>query len=408
MNMYEYSDPSHMASSQHPYLVVQDVSVAYGLQTVLSNIRFSANEGEFISILGPSGSGKSTLLRVVAGLVTPRRGEIRFGSETCFSSESSVHKPPEQRDIGMVFQDFGLWPHLTVLDHVAFPLVSRKQRRRTGLSKREISERAMATLSLFRIAEFAKKRPHELSGGQQQRVAFARSIAARPRLVLLDEAFSAIDPHLRVEVREELLGILRQHRMTVLNVTHDQEEAMAVSDRVLVLRQGSQLQFSSAQDIYEQPANRFVASFVGKGSFIPVTVDRNGMARLPDEQVMDILQAQVRGVAGQEPAGLSTIQVRDSCPAPEQPGEGGPLEACLLLRPEFVRVRDTQGIGQQGCLTWHGHVTRQVSLIGRTELYVEVAGIGEVCLYHHERLEIGDRVELEVQVSGLQFIRKLD
>jgi len=379
MSTYDTSLLSTPSSSHSPYLVVRNVSKSFGTNIVLDSVSFAVSEGEFVSILGPSGSGKSTLLRLIAGLESPDSGEVVCDNTTYFAADLSVSAPVERRDIGMVFQDFGLWPHLTVLEHVTFPLWSRKRRGRLRLSKREITEQALQALHMFRMQDFAYKRPHELSGGQQQRIAFARAVVARPSLVLLDEAFSALDPQLRAEVRTELVSILRDHRMTVLNVTHDQEEAMAISDHILVLHQGSQLQFASPQDLYERPANRTVAAFVGRGSLIPVQYDGHVTIQFPDGQRLLLPQPLVDA------------------------GVGEAVEGHLLIRPEFIRVKEVNSWSKDE-VSWHGRVTRQTALIGRTELYVDLEAIGEVFLYHHERLEAGENVELQLHVRHPHLI----
>lgn len=359
---------------QSTYLSCRNIGKAIGSQMILSHVDFDVRRGEFVSILGPSGAGKSSLLRVVAGLDDPDDGEIACSGDVFFSAARGVRKPVEDRDIGMVFQDFGLWPHLTVREHVAFPLRSRKRRGLVRWSHGEILQRAEDTLRLFRMEGLGQRRPHELSGGQQQRTAFARAVAARPKLVLLDEAFSGLDPALRSGVREELVAILRESEMTVLSVTHDQEEAMAVSDRILVLDQGRGLQYDMPAEIYDRPQSVRVASFVGRANLLPVLGTASGGVVLQDGTAL-------AGISGAQP------------PA----GAGGRL----LLRPEAVMLLD--GAAKDGP-AWQGRITRHQFVLGRHELRVEVPDIGELSLYHDRALAVGEVVRLGIRLERSRLL----
>lgn len=359
-----------------PYLTLQNISKRFGENEVLSNVSFAVEEGEFVSVLGRSGSGKSTLLRIVAGLTVPNTGTVACDNVLYYSADLAVSCPIAERDIGMVFQDFGLWPHLTVLEHVTFPLWSRKRKGRLDDSKREIEAKAMRALEMFQMEAFVKKRPHELSGGQQQRVAFARAVVSRPNLVLLDEAFSALDPQLRSEVRQELVSILREHRMTVLSVTHDQEEAMSISDKILVLQQGLPLQFGTPEEIYERPASRDVATFIGKGRMAAVR-EANGVVCFEDGQELRLSSA---GPARKELA-----------------------NAYLLIRPESLRIERGDDTGAEH-VVWRGIIKRQTALIGRTELCVAVDSIGDLLVYDNRRYAAGDVVQLVLQIDRPHLI----
>ncbi|HXF67754.1 MAG TPA: ABC transporter ATP-binding protein [Burkholderiales bacterium] len=242
------------------------VSAAYGRTPVLHEVSLAIEPGEFFALLGPSGSGKSTLLRLLAGFLAPRSGAIRVGGEDV------TRVPPWRRDIGMVFQNYALWPHMTVAQNVAFGLEERR------LPRAEIERRVAAALEMVGLADFGARRPGELSGGQQQRVALARTIAVEPKVLLLDEPLSNLDAKLRVHMRGELLALQRSLGITTLFVTHDQEEALSISDRVAVLDQGVIQQIGTPQELYDAPANRFIATFVGTINLVPGTVRAAGSA----------------------------------------------------------------------------------------------------------------------------------
>jgi iron(III) transport system ATP-binding protein len=227
------------------------VSLAYGRTQVLTDVSITIEPGEFFALLGPSGSGKSTLLRLLAGFLRPQSGAIRVGGEDV------TRIPPWKRDIGMVFQNYALWPHMTVAANVAFGLEERR------LPRAEIARRTAAALELVGLADYGARRPGQLSGGQQQRVALARTIAIEPKVLLLDEPLSNLDAKLRIHMRVELLALQRKLGITTIFVTHDQEEALSISDRVAVLDQGVIQQVGTPVELYDTPANRFIAHFVG-------------------------------------------------------------------------------------------------------------------------------------------------
>ena len=230
---------------------------------VIEGFDLAVQAGALMYVLGPSGCGKTTLLRLVAGFESPDAGEIVKDGEAISRPGRVV--PPEQRRIGMVFQDYALFPHLTVGENVAFGLP------RSGRSAR--GERVGQILDLVGLAELADRYPHELSGGQQQRVALARALARQPHLVLLDEPFSNLDVSLRQRIREEMRTVLRRAGATALLVTHDQEEAINLADRIAVMNEGRLQQVGTPEEILHRPCNRFVASFLGPSDFIPGTVN---------------------------------------------------------------------------------------------------------------------------------------
>ena len=232
------------------------VSKRFGAVTAVDEAQLCVERGEFVALLGPSGCGKTTLLRLVAGFETPDAGEIRVADRTVADGHTWV--PPERRRVGMVFQDYALFPHLTVAENVGF-----------GLTRRERATRVPFMLALVDLCGLGGRYPHELSGGQQQRVALARALAPGPELVLLDEPWSNIDPHLRTPLRDEVARILRSIDVTVVLVTHDREEALSLADRIALMRAGTVVQEGTPEQIYLQPADRWAAEFVGAGNFLP-------------------------------------------------------------------------------------------------------------------------------------------
>ena len=217
------------------------------------------HEKELFVLLGLSGSGKTTLLRCVAGLEKPEAGEIKLGEEIVSSVERGIFVRPEDRALGMVFQSYAVWPHMTVFDNVAFPLTDGKRR----LSRKLVKERVMGALDLVQLGTFADRPVPFLSGGQQQRVALARALAVEPKVLLMDEPLSNLDARLREEVRDEIRSLAKNLGITVLYVTHDQVEAMALADRIAVMSAGKILQIGEPQELYHSPANRKVGEFLG-------------------------------------------------------------------------------------------------------------------------------------------------
>jgi len=223
------------------------------------------HEKELFVLLGLSGSGKTTLLRCVAGLEKPEAGEIKLGEEIVSSVERGIFVRPEDRALGMVFQSYAVWPHMTVFDNVAFPLTDGKRR----LSRKLVKERVMGALDLVQLGTFADRPVPFLSGGQQQRVALARALAVEPKVLLMDEPLSNLDARLREEVRDEIRSLAKNLGITVLYVTHDQVEAMALADRIAVMSAGKILQIGEPQELYHSPANRKVGEFLGSMNEFP-------------------------------------------------------------------------------------------------------------------------------------------
>jgi iron(III) transport system ATP-binding protein len=236
---------------------------ASGSVRAIRNLSFTIEDGEFFSLLGPSGCGKTTTIRCIAGLENPDDGEIWLGGDLAFSSVRRRMIPVHQRNIGMVFQSYAIWPHMNVFDNVAFPLKYGMENKRR-LSQREIKERVMNALALVQLEGVESRPAPQLSGGQQQRVALARALVKNQEVILLDEPLSNLDAKLRVETRLELRQLLKKAKATVVYVTHDQSEAFAVSDRVGVMSDGRLVQVGTPYDIYLRPTDSFIADFVGR------------------------------------------------------------------------------------------------------------------------------------------------
>jgi putative spermidine/putrescine transport system ATP-binding protein len=275
-------------------LHVRGISKTYGASVVLKPLELKVIAGELLAVLGPSGSGKTTLLQIICGLIEPSSGRL------IIDDRDETDNPADKRDIGVVFQNYALFPHLTVRENVAFPL----QMRRTRAAKVRI--RVEATLAMVGLSDFASRFPRELSGGQQQRVALARCFVYRPSLILMDESLSALDKKLRDSMRIEIKRLHRETGATIIFVTHDQEEALALADRICLMNDGQIEQLGKPEDIYERPANTFVADFIGASNLIYGTIAADGRIETAD----------------------GVLPLPDGCSAPV--GE----QAALVVRPE--------------------------------------------------------------------------
>ncbi|ASK33005.1 ABC transporter ATP-binding protein (plasmid) [Alcanivorax sp. N3-2A] len=337
------------------------VHVRLAGQTALDGIDLSLPTGEIGCLLGPSGCGKTTLLRLIAGFVDAQRGALTLAGERMLGAGEPV--PPEQRRVGMVFQDMALFPHLDVAANIAFglPRERRSQRR----------QRVAELLERVGLPGLGRRYPHQLSGGQQQRVALARAMAPRPRLLLLDEPFSALDAELREQISADVRAILRDQGSTALMVTHDQQEAFAMADRLGVMRQGRIQQWDTPARLYQRPANRFVAEFLGRGRFLRARLSHPGQAEL-------------------DGASVPVTAVHDARP-------GDPVE--VLIRPEDLHT-DPHGplrarvVGSvfRGARVWY-----TLALNDGQQLVCSLPG--------HPRLAEGSRVRLAPAVTPLVAFR---
>lgn len=260
---------------------INHISKFYGDYQALIDINLEIQQGEFVAILGPSGCGKTTLLRLLAGFEQPSSGEI-YLDDLLVSNQDQV-LAPEERNIGMVFQNFALWPHLTVGDHIKFPLMYH--RFRPNLMVNQINKRIEEVLESVGLASLADRLPGQLSGGQKQRVALARAIAPKPGLLLMDEPLSSLDAELRIEMRAEIQKLHQLTQSSIVYVTHDQSEALAMADRIIVMRAGSIEQVGTPYEIYYQPKTSFVANFVSKANLISGQWSDQGF-RVQDTQIV--------------------------------------------------------------------------------------------------------------------------
>jgi iron(III) transport system ATP-binding protein len=310
-------------------LVIQGLEKSFGSVQALKATDLTIQQGRFTTLLGPSGCGKTTLLRMIAGLETPDCGELRMGDDILFSSAKRIDKAAHRRNFGMVFQDFALWPHMTVFENVAFGL------RASGRTK-DLKQVVQEAVEMVRLQGMEQRFPHQLSGGQQQRVAFARAVVTKPQLVLFDEPLSALDAMLRDEMRIELTGLVRDIGLTALYVTHDQVEAMSMSDEIVVMKEGRILQRGTPEQIYNTPAHPFIAQFIGKSNWL----------------------------------------AKDK----------------LLIRPEQVHWEQSGGAND----AYRGKV-HSVSYLGdRYEIQLDMGSLGLWTAYHRERKPTGEEVEVYI------------
>ena len=256
-------------------VIIKDAVKRYGDFTALNGVSLNIREGEFFTLLGPSGCGKTTLLRMIAGFNSIEAGDFYFGEKRI--NDVAAHK----RDIGMVFQNYAIFPHLTVKENVAYGLKARKT------PKKEMDERVAEALKLVQIEHLADRKPNELSGGQQQRVALARAFVIEPSVLLMDEPLSNLDAKLRVQMRTVIKKLQRRLGITTIYVTHDQEEALAISDRIAVMKDGNIMQIGTPNEIYAKPQNPFVAGFIGVSNFMDCDVD-NGKVTIQGEMTVEI------------------------------------------------------------------------------------------------------------------------
>ncbi len=343
----------------------------FGAETAVMDVTLSVGEGEFVTLLGPSGCGKTTTLRCVAGLERPDSGEIRIGNQVVAAPERGIHLVPEKRNIGMVFQSYAVWPHMTVFENVAYGLRVRRA------SSADIKKKTLKALELVGLAPLADRFATKLSGGQRQRVALARAIVYEPRVVLFDEPLSNLDAKLREQMRVELVRLQKEVGITSIYVTHDQSEALVMSDRVVVMDKAVIQQIGDPLSIYAQPANAFVANFIGVASLLAGTL----AGRSGDSVEIDVPLGQ----------GLAPIRIRAIG------GEGALAGRAVIvcLRPEDVELHIVRPSLASGVNLLEAQVIDTVYLGSFLECHARI-GDHEITiqLNHFEQLTAGQRVFL--------------
>jgi iron(III) transport system ATP-binding protein len=325
-------------------VVLEKVSRNFGDFIAVDGVNLRVAQGEFVTLLGPSGCGKTTTLRMVAGLEQNTGGRISIDNEVVSDAASRVFVPSERRRLGMVFQSYAIWPHMTVFENVAYPL---RVRRRPAA---EINERVLKTLRLVEMQDFAERPAPALSGGQQQRVAIARALVFEPKVLLLDEPLSNLDAKLRLQMGDEFRSIQKRLGMTTLYVTHDQAEAMALSDRVVLMDRGRIQQVGAPEEIYRHPANRTVAGFFGTPNLLPANVE--ACARIDGGKVR-------LDVAGQG--------WRGQCEAATEVPAGHAVT--VMVRPEDIRI-SRDGTDASG-LRWSGRIAHTIFRGATRSIFVE-------------------------------------
>ena len=349
---------------------LKNIVKRFGQNTVVNHVDLTIGDGEFFTLLGPSGCGKTTLLRMIAGFNDPDEGDILFGGE------SILHLPAHKRDTGMVFQNYALFPHLSVEENVAYGLRAR------GIKGQEVKDRVKDILEAVQLGDMASRYPRQLSGGQQQRVALARALVIRPRVLLMDEPLSNLDAKLRVSMREEIRRIQQNLGITTVYVTHDQEEAMAVSDRIAIFYAGHLQQVASPAAIYFTPANRFTAEFMGSCNILETQC-----------VAFDAASETARAVSG----GVEfTFRAKDAVA-----GESLPI----MLRPDWIELASADAVNRfpgvvRERMFLGDSIVYQVEALGRT-LRVDMSSVN-----HGHMLEIGESVELAFAPESPVTVRK--
>jgi iron(III) transport system ATP-binding protein len=348
---------------------IRGVNLSYGTTHVLKDVNLDIAPGEFFAFLGPSGCGKTTLLRLIAGFNTSQTGTVKVGGGDI------SELPPWKRDVGMVFQSYALWPHMTVQRNVAFGLEERK------VPRAEITARVKEALDIVGLGQLGERRPSQLSGGQQQRVALARTIVVRPKVLLLDEPLSNLDAKLRVQVRREIRDLQQSLGLTTIFVTHDQEEANTICDRIAVMNEGVIQQVGTPMDLYDNPVNLFVATFLGTANVLSGVIEGSGSDR--------------------------RFMLSDGGVVPVMTNATVPARAKLLFRPQNASI-----IAQGSALpTGHARLSGKLAhreFLGSTVRYAISLGTSEVLVDSTHRgeaaIEVGRAVDIAVDLAKLQFL----
>lgn len=332
-------------------LQIQQLHKAFDGKKVIDDISLDIEKGSFISLLGPSGCGKTTLLRLISGLETPDQGTIRYVDETFYSSTPYVNRPPRKRNLGMVFQDFALWPHMTVFENVAYPL---KVKRDT----KNLKSRVLEVLAEVQLDHLHDRAIQKLSGGQQQRVSLARAILSNADIILMDEPLSALDATLRNEMRILITRLVQSRNITTIFVTHDQYEAMMLSDKIALMNNGKIIQYDTPENLYHTPNSKAVATFIGQGLLLQGSIENNVF----------------KTTDGIEIPGSFNLT-------------NGDYE--WLIRPEHIEVNET-GIDA---------TIETVSFTGEKYEYTTWIGNTLTSFYANQRYEVGNTVQVKIEVN---------
>ncbi|WP_117192422.1 ABC transporter ATP-binding protein [Rhizobium terrae] len=360
-------------------VTLENVSRMYGAVTAVDHVNLKIKSGEFVTLLGPSGCGKTTTLRMVAGLEKNTGGRISIGDNVVSDADKGYFVPSERRRLGMVFQSYAIWPHMTVFDNVAYPLRIRRR------PDQEIRDRVMNALRLVEMEQYADRPSPALSGGQQQRVAIARALVFEPEVLLLDEPLSNLDARLRTQMGDDFRALQQRLKITALYVTHDQAEAMALSDRVVVMHGGRILQVGAPEEIYRRPENRQVAAFFGT----PNLLDAKVKECRPNGGTHYKLEVEGQGWSGE-------------CHAATEMPKG--TDVTVMLRPENLHLR--QSGEANGGLSWAGEVSQAIfrgshrSVMVKTEaqtLHVEASSL--------ENVDIGRPVTVAAPAEAAWAVR---
>ena len=353
---------------------VESLVKTFGEQRALDDVGFAVAEGELFTLLGPSGCGKSTTLMSIAGFQQPDSGRIAVGDTTFFDAARRLSVPAERRNLGIVFQSYAVWPHMTVFDNLAFPLRVRK------LKRSEIRTRVREVLELVEMTPLEQRYPHQLSGGQQQRVALARALVYSPSVLLLDEPFSNLDAKLRERARTWVKDLQRTLGLTTIFVTHDQDEALSMSDRVLVMNQGQVLQVGTPEEIYRRPTSRFVAEFVGRVNLISGRVERADGSKV------------VLAVDGT----THRLAVATDGDAPVD------SQLTVAVRPEAVLLAPPRDGAANGTNTWETTVHAVAFLGDHYEYELEAGPLALSAV--SSRLLPGDRIDVHIPADACTIV----
>ncbi len=348
-----------MAEKNDAGLTLKSISKSFGSVEALKDVSLEVRDGEFFTLLGPSGCGKTTLLRIIAGLELPDAGKVVLGGEDITS------EPATRRQVNTVFQSYALFPHLSIFENVAFGLKSRK------FPKDEVKYRVYKRLEMLGLSEMAERMPHQLSGGQQQRVALARALVNEPKVLLLDEPMSALDAKLRAQVQVELRRLQRKLGQTFILVTHDQSEAMVVSDRIAVMNNGRIMQFGSPKEVYERPRTRFVAEFLGAANLI---------------------QGKSKGKSIETELGVLELAA-----------EPGWQQGLVAIRPERIRIVDEVPAVNGVKATVKETIYRGTNI----DLWLEPGPL-RVRTASYRGIRVGDEIWLELPMEGLVILDEQD